>query len=321
MRRIYNWLPDRVDGRLRALAWIYLAAQILLVGTGGLVRLTDSGLGCPTWPQCTPGSFVNTPQMGIHGYIEFGNRVLGILLGLLAVVAFLFVIRMWKSRRDFFWLTLLAGIGIPAQAVLGGLSVLSKLNPYVVGLHFILSVVLVSICTVFVYRVYTQPGERRLAVATWYAIVTHVTSFFVAATIILGILTTGSGPHAGDAHSARNGLNPEILQHLHSFPAYAVFVLTLVLVFVPRRFIAGAPDADLRVRRFARYLLIVEFFQIAIGLIQANTGLPGILVGIHEMLAAILASAMVAVVLNLKTPVAVPQSVRASERTAGVVGR
>jgi cytochrome c oxidase assembly protein subunit 15 len=321
VRRIYNWLPDRVDGRLRALAWIYLAAQILLVGTGGLVRLTDSGLGCPTWPQCTPGSFVNTPQMGIHGYIEFGNRVLGILLGLLAVVAFLFVIRMWKSRRDFFWLTLLAGIGIPAQAVLGGLSVLTKLNPYVVGLHFILSVVLVAICTVFVYRVYTRPGERRLAVARWYAIVTHVTSFFVAVTIILGILTTGSGPHAGDAHSARNGLNPEILQHLHSFPAYAVFVLTLVLVFVPRRLIAAAPDADLRVRRFAVYLLIVEFFQIAIGLIQANTGLPGILVGIHEMLAAILASAMVAVVLNLKTPVASPLSVRESDRTAGAVGR
>jgi heme a synthase len=321
VRRIYNWLPDHVDGRLRALAWIYLAAQILLVGTGGLVRLTDSGLGCPTWPQCTPGSFVNTPQMGIHGYIEFGNRVLGILLGLLAVVAFLFVIRMWKSRRDFFWLTLLAGIGIPAQAVLGGLSVLTKLNPYVVGLHFILSVVLVSICTVFVYRVYTQPGERRLAVARWYAIVTHVTSFFVAVTIILGILTTGSGPHAGDAHSARNGFNPEILQHLHSFPAYAVFVLTLVLVFVPRRLIAAGPDADLRVRRFAVYLLIVEFFQIAIGLIQANTGLPGILVGIHEMLAAILASAMVAVVLNLKTPVASPLSVRESDRTAGAVGR
>lgn len=321
MRRIYNWLPNRVDGRLRALAWIYLAAQILLVGTGGLVRLTDSGLGCPTWPQCTPGSFVNTPQMGIHGYIEFGNRVLGILLGLLAVVAFLFVIRMWKSRRDFFWLTLLAGIGIPAQAVLGGLSVLTKLNPYVVGLHFILSVVLVSICTVFVYRVYTRPGERRLAVARWYAIVTHVTSFFVAVTIILGILTTGSGPHAGNAHSARNGLNPEILQHLHSIPAYSVFVLTLVLVFVPHRYIAAAPGADLRVRRFAVYLLIVEFFQIAIGLIQANTGLPGILVGIHEMLAAILASAMVAVVLNLKTPVASPLSVRESDRTAGAVGR
>jgi cytochrome c oxidase assembly protein subunit 15 len=313
VKRLYNWLPDRVDGRLRVLAWIYLAAQVLLVGTGGLVRLTDSGLGCPTWPECTAGSFVNTPRMGIHGYIEFGNRVLGVLLGILAIVAFLYVMRLWKTRRDFFWLTLLAGIGIPAQAVIGGLSVLTKLNPYVVGLHFVLSIVLVVICTLFVYRVYTAPGERERVVSRWYAVIAHVTSFFVAVTIVLGILTTGSGPHAGNAASARNGLNPGLLQHLHSIPAYTVFALTLVLVLTPVRF------SDARVRRFAVYLLCVEFVQIAVGLIQANTGLPGILVGIHEMLAAILASAMVAVVMHLKRPTAVPKASAVAPDSAGVV--
>lgn len=313
MKRLYYWLPDRVDGRLRVLAWIYLAAQVLLVGTGGLVRLTDSGLGCPTWPECTAGSFVSTPRMGIHGYIEFGNRVLGVFLGILAIVAFLYIMRLWKPRRDLFWLTLLAGIGIPAQAVLGGLSVLTKLNPYVVGLHFVLSIVLVVICTLFVYRVYTPPGARHLVVSRWYAVVAHVTSFFVAVTILLGILTTGSGPHAGNAASARNGLNPGLLQHLHSFPAYAVFALTLVLVLTPVRF------SDARSRTFALYLLCVEFVQIVVGITQANTGLPGVLVGIHEMLAAILASAMVAVVMHLKRPEVVVDASVAEPESSGVV--
>src|SRR5665213_2760498 len=103
MKRIAEWLPDRVDTRLKVIAWVYLIAQIVLVGTGGLVRLTDSGLGCPTWPRCTAGSFVNTPAMGIHGFIEFGNRVLGVLIGLLAIVAFIAILRLRKERRDLFW--------------------------------------------------------------------------------------------------------------------------------------------------------------------------------------------------------------------------
>ncbi|MDQ1575476.1 MAG: heme a synthase, partial [Microbacteriaceae bacterium] len=268
MNRIYNWLPDRVDIRLRVIAWAYLVAQVLLVGTGGLVRLTSSGLGCPTWPECSPTSFVNTPELGIHGVIEFGNRVLGAVIGILAIIAFIAILRLRKARRDLFWLTLLAGLGIPAQAVIGGISVLTKLNPYVVGLHFIVSAVLVALCTVFVYRIYTDPTPRSLVVPRWFAIVTHITSFFVAITIVFGILTTGSGPHAGDANSPRNGLDPVVLQHVHSWPAYATFLLTIVLV------IASIRLRLLPVRRYAVLLLAIEFVQIGVGLIQANTGLP-----------------------------------------------
>ncbi|ASD22176.1 heme A synthase [Cryobacterium sp. LW097] len=296
MNRIIEWLPTQVDRRLRVLGWVYLAAQIFLVGTGGLVRLTSSGLGCPTWPKCTADSIVNTPEMGIHGVIEFGNRLLGVLLGLVAIAAFVAVLRMRRSRPDLFRLTLLAGLGIPAQAVIGGISVLTQLNPYVVGLHFVISVGLVGLCTAFVYRLYTTPGPRERVIPLGFLIVTHLTSFAVAVTIAVGILTTGSGPHAGDADAPRNGLDSELLQHVHSWPAYVTVALTVVLV-------VWAVTRRLPVRRWVVLLLAVEIAQTAVGLIQANLGLPAILVGIHMVLACVLASAMTAVVLNLKQPV------------------
>ena len=298
MKRIIAWLPTRVAAPLRVIAWVYLVGQIVLVGTGGAVRLTSSGLGCPTWPQCTDASLVNTPEMGIRGVIEFGNRVLSALLAVVAVVAFLMVVRMYRSRRDLFWLALWAGLAIPAQAVLGGISVLTGLNPYVVGLHFVVSIALVAVCTAFLVRVYAVPGFRVRAVPGWFAGIAHLTSGFVALTVLMGILTTGSGPHAGDSGAKRNGLNPEILQHVHAVPAYVTFALTLVLVVGSFR-LRTTP-----VHRYALWLLAVEVAQIAVGLIQANTGLPGVLVGIHMVLAATLAAVMTAVVLALKAPVA-----------------
>ena len=110
MKRIIAWLPDRVDGRTRLVAWIYLGAQIMLVATGGAVRLTSSGLGCPTWPKCTDDSLVNTPEMGVHGFIEFGNRLLGGVLAILAIIAFLQVVKLYRRRADLFRLALVAGL-------------------------------------------------------------------------------------------------------------------------------------------------------------------------------------------------------------------
>jgi len=299
VKRISEWLPTSVDRRVRVIAWVYLAAQILLVGTGGLVRLTGSGLGCPTWPKCTDGSLVNTPEMGIHGVIEFGNRMLGVVLGLVAVLAFLAVVRLRRERPDLFRLALFAGLGIPAQAVIGGISVLTQLDPTVVGLHFVLSAVLVALCTAFVYRVYTGNGERTTVVPRWYAILAHVTSAVVAITIIVGILTTGSGPHAGDENAPRNGLDSEFLQHVHSWPAYLTVALTIALVI-------GAWRLGRSLRTWTLALLAVEAAQVVVGLVQANTGLPAGLVGIHMVLSCVLAAAMTAVVLHLKEPVRLP---------------
>ena len=294
MKRIIAWLPDRVDRRTRVVAWIYLAAQIMLVTTGGAVRLTSSGLGCPTWPKCTADSLVNTPEMGIHGVIEFGNRMLGGVLAVLAILAFLSVVRLLRSRADLFWLSFAAGLGVPFQAVLGGITVLTGLSWWVVGMHFIASMILVVLTTVFLVRVYAVPGPRVRAVPGWYAATAYVTSVVVAVTIVFGIVTTGSGPHAGDAKTPRNGLNPEIIEHVHAIPAYLTFALTLVLVLGAWR-IRSTP-----VHRFTLLLLAVELVQIAVGLIQSNTGLPGVLVGLHMTLAATLAAVMTAVVLSLK---------------------
>jgi cytochrome c oxidase assembly protein subunit 15 len=298
MNRFIAWLPDRVDRRTRVVAWIYLAAQIMLVATGGAVRLTSSGLGCPTWPKCTDDSLVNTPEMGIHGVIEFGNRLLGGVLAILAIIAFLQVVKLYRTRRDLFLLTLIAGLGVPFQAVLGGITVLTGLTWWVVGLHFVASIVLVTLTTSYLIRVYAVPGPRVRAVPLWYAIVAHVSSLAVAVTILVGIVTTGAGPHAGDIDTPRSGLNPEVLQHVHAIPAYVTFALTLVLVLGSFRY-RGTP-----VHRYALYLLAVEVLQIAVGLIQANTGLPGVLVGVHMTLAAALAAVMTAVILSLKAPVA-----------------
>ncbi|MFF2773004.1 heme A synthase [Streptomyces bacillaris] len=199
----------------------------------------------------------------------------------------------FPSRRDLFWLAFAAGLGVPFQAVLGGITVLIKLTWWVVGLHFVTSIVLVALTTVFLVRVYAVPGPRVRAVPGWYAVTAYITSVVVAVTIVLGIVTTGTGPHAGDPATPRTGLNPEIIEHVHAIPAYLTFALTLVLVVGAWR-LRGTP-----VRRFALLLLAVELVQITVGLIQSNTGLPGILVGIHMTLAATLAAVMTAVVMSL----------------------
>ncbi|MCU1403734.1 MAG: heme synthase [Glaciihabitans sp.] len=292
--RIWQWLPSEVDRRVRVIAWLSLIFQVALIGTGGAVRLTASGLGCPTWPRCTVDSFVTTQEMGFHGVIEFGNRLLTFVLAFIAIAAFLAVIRMRARRRDLFVLTLLQGLSIPAQAVLGGITVLTGLNPYIVGAHFVVSIVLVALTTMLVYRVYRGRRGTLKLTPGWFLGLTHITSFFVGVTVLLGILTTGSGPHAGDIETPRNGLNSELMQHLHSWPAYATFALTIALVVAT--FTSAATNG--RVRRFALTLFFVEIVQIAVGLVQARLGLPEILVGIHMVLAALLVSAMTALVLS-----------------------
>lgn len=294
-----NWFPTTVDRKVRIAAWTTFVVQILIVVTGGAVRLTASGLGCPTWPTCTEDSLVNTPEMGIHGIIEFGNRLLTFLLVIVAIVTFALVFRMRKNRRDFFWLTLLIGLGIPAQAVIGGISVLMQLNPYVVGLHFIVSIAMIVLSTVLVFRVYNgnaprtwilTPSGLSLPRIVWLAAV------FQIATIILGILTTGSGPHAGDADAPRNGLDGGILQSLHSYPAYVAVGLTLLAIAMASR------ARQLAERNALLILLAVNVAQIVVGIVQSRTGLPPLLVGIHMLLACLVAAGTTNALLNLRKP-------------------
>lgn len=294
--RFWRWLPDHVDRRVRFLAWLSLVWQVILVATGGAVRLTGSGLGCPTWPKCTAGSLVNTPEMGIHGFIEFGNRTLTGALTLVVIAMFLGVIRMRRSRPELFWLAFWLGMSIPAQAVIGGITVLVKLNPWIVGVHFVVSLVLVAVTAVLLVRVYTTPGRRVAAVPGWFAVTGWALAVFVGITAVMGILTTGAGPHPGDTGTPRNGLDLDWLERLHALPGYITAGLTLLLVGASIGLAVG------RVRRYLFALAGVIVVQIGVGLLQVNIGLPAWLVAIHMVLASALIALAVAVVMNLTRP-------------------
>lgn len=299
--RFWAWLPDHVDRRVRVAAWLSFLAEVLIIGTGGAVRLTGSGLGCPTWPTCTAESLVNTPEMGIHGLIEFGNRTLTGLVGILALLVLVFVLKMRRERRDLFVLSLVVLLGIIAQALVGGITVLTGLNPFIVGFHYVASVILVAVCAAFLVLMRTPGGPRVRVVTKVHAIWVHATTAVLAVTIFFGILTTGAGPHSGDADAGRNGFNAEILEHVHAWPSYALFAMTLVLLGFAYRRRREIP----RVVAWTQAVLGVEVLQIAVGLFQARNGLPPLAVGIHMVLASLLAAAMTALVLNLKQPVSV----------------
>jgi len=294
VNRLWQWLPTTVDRRVRVIAWASLVSQTLIVGTGGAVRLTGSGLGCPTWPRCTEDSFIATPEMGIHGIVEFGNRLLTFVLIIIAILAFLFVVRMRRDRPELLRLSVALGLGIPAQAVIGGITVLTDLNPWVVGFHFIVSAVLVALATVLVYRVYRGPTAGTLRVSTQTRLLALATAVGAWITVLVGIVVTGSGPHAGDGGAARNGLDPELMQHFHSWPAYVTFGLSILL------FAAAVRTGLVPLQRASAALLAVELVQIAVGIAQARLGLPEILVGVHMVLACVLVAVVTLVLLTLR---------------------
>jgi len=288
--RLAARLPRTVDTRVRRLAVASLVGQTMLVVTGGAVRLTASGLGCPTWPRCTDTSLVNTPEMGIHGFIEFGNRLLTFALAAVAVLMLVYLWNLRKERRDLFLLALGLLASIPAQAVIGGITVLTNLNPWVVGLHFLVSMALVVIATLLVNRAFGRTG--RLATLALPAVpgvlrpVSAAVALFSALSVILGVVVTGAGPHAGDADAPRNGLDWDLFSHIHAVPAYLITAGTLfalVLVLVHR--ITGP------YRTAALMLLAVTLLQAVIGFTQYYNGIPALLVGAHMLGAALLMGA------------------------------
>jgi len=290
VRWLTDRLPDSIDARVRAAAWASLLVQIGIVGTGGAVRLTGSGLGCPTWPRCTADTYVVRPEQGMHGLIEFGNRMLTFVLAAVAVVAVLAVLKLRRQRPDLFRLSMVLAAGIPAQAALGGLTVLTGLNPWLVGAHFVVSAALVSVATAFVFRTSSADGwvsqaPRPLVALAW------GTATSVVVAVLLGVVTTGAGPHAGDAATPRNGLDLEVLQHLHSYPGYLMLVLTMGLTIGTLR-----PGFE-RLRPLVLGLLVAELVQIGVGISQARLGVPPMLVGLHMLLACAVVSLVTACLL------------------------
>lgn len=269
------------ESGLRVLAWASLISEIIIVVTGGAVRLTASGLGCPTWPNCTPESLVTVPEMGIHGVIEFTNRLLTFVLLLVAALFFIASIKV-RGKRKLLSTSIALIVGIALQAVVGGISVLTKLNPWVVGLHFVISGVMIAVASLQMWRVYSPAITVSVRQER---VLSALLAIFTTAAILIGIVVTGSGPHAGDYKAPRNGLDSEAWQHFHSYPAYVSLILAVWLLFLIRR-----RDVDGYASRFMFWTLFSLITQAVVGVAQANAGLPVWMVLVHMLLASCLCS-------------------------------
>jgi heme a synthase len=271
---------------LRAWAIVSLVMNIAIVVTGGLVRLTGSGLGCPAWPRCTEGSYVSHPELGIHGAIEFGNRLFTLVLATAAALTFISAMlyrEEGRPRPDLRWLAAGLALGIPLQGVIGGITVLTQLNPYVVGLHLLLSMVLISLAVWLVRKTWHVARTRAsgLSVA-----ITRVTFVLMWLAIWLGTLVTGSGPHAGDENAPRNGLDAMLLTRLHTSVVYATVAISVVCFWLLRS-------------RATVLLLLAELLQAGIGIAQYQLGLPIWLVALHLLGASLAMAATTNLLLSV----------------------
>ncbi|WP_405642723.1 COX15/CtaA family protein [Streptomyces sp. NBC_00019] len=289
-----RWTPDPRTVQRAALA--ALVMSVVIVVTGGAVRLTGSGLGCPTWPKCTDDSLTTTSAMGVHGVIEFGNRMLTYVLCAAVGWAIIAARSEKPYRRSLtrlgwaqFWVVM-------GNAILGGIVVLVGLNPYTVAAHFLLSTALIAVATVMWQRTREGDGESRPLVGKS---VQQLVWFLVAASVLLiavGTVVTGSGPHAGDSSEVeRMPLDWETVSKLHAVLAWIVVTLTFALWFVLK-----AVDAPKGPLHRTRDLFLVLLAQGVIGYVQYFTDLPEILVGLHMFGSCLVWIAVLRVLLALR---------------------
>ena len=253
--------------------YLLLILQAGLVVTGGAVRITGSGLGCPTWPECTPGSYVpvaGQAEGAFHAWIEFGNRLLTFVLFFAAIAAIIYAIR--RARKDLLGRAALQLLGILGQGVLGGITVLTDLNPLAVASHFILSIFLIAGAASMVERgrtplVSIRPTEMKLrALVTAQVAITFVV-------IVLGTLVTGSGPHAGDWQAPRLDIDSRAISWLHADAVIALLGVTLALFVLS--------DLSPINKKRIKYLFVAILIQGLIGYVQYVLGLPELLVAAH----------------------------------------
>jgi cytochrome c oxidase assembly protein subunit 15 len=272
-----RWTPNPRTVQRAALAALVMA--VVIVVTGGAVRLTGSGLGCPTWPKCTDDSLTTTSAMGFHGVIEFGNRMLTYVL--CAAVGWAII----AARSQKPWRRGLTRLGwaqfwiVMSNAILGGIVVLVGLNPYTVAAHFLLSTALITVATLMWQRTREGDAEPRPLVGKS---VQQLVWFLVAAAVLLiavGTVVTGAGPHAGDSSEVdRMHVNWENVAKLHAVLAWIVVTLTFALWFVLKA--VDAPEGPLN---RTRDLFLVLLSQGVIGYVQYFTDLPEALVGLHML--------------------------------------
>lgn len=274
---------------LKAIFGALLFLQSLLIVTGGAVRLTGSGLGCPTWPTCTGNSYKPVPHQAqgqLHAWIEFGNRLIAWLIFIFAILALIGVIKYLKERSDFKKLRLLVIyqlLGFLAQVILGGITVLTKLNPISVSGHFLLSIPLVagaiSLRNRYLYKDYFQVGATTKLVKNIYLLA-------VMALLIVGTVVTGSGPLAGDVVAKRYHLDETVVARLHSYIAIMVLVLLFGLLISIRTHESAEVKKNSQPTIFVTIAIL--FAQGFVGYRQFALGLPELLVATHIFGAALL---------------------------------
>ena len=252
--------------------------QSALIVTGGSVRLTGSGLGCPTWPECTPGSYVpvaNQAEGQLHAWIEFGNRLLTFVLLICALAVVTFSVRVSKNAANKERVRSLAALqilGIFGQGMLGGVTVLTDLHPLTVAAHYLLSILLIAGAISLRYELIGTPIEKTTGLISFLIPIFVWLTFLV---LVAGTIVTGSGPHAGDEKAQRFGFDPQVVSWLHADLVIALIVLAVMLLLI-----AHQSGMSLLVRRIGIFLLIA-FSQGVIGYIQYFTGLPEALVAAH----------------------------------------
>ena len=263
-----------IQGRIFTLLLILQAA---LVVTGGAVRLTGSGLGCPTWPECTPGSYTPVPKQAegqLHAWIEFGNRLLTFLLLLVALIALVIAVRVSKSvvnKSAIRSLALGQVLGIFGQGILGGITVLTDLNPIPVAAHLLLSMLLISGAASLRFAIVGIQTQKSDTIQTT---LIRAQVFVTAGVLILGTIVTGSGPHAGDEKTKRFSFDSRTVSVLHADFVIILSVITII-VWLLNKNLKGV------IYRRNNILLLIIFLQGVIGYVQYFTGLPELLVGFH----------------------------------------
>ncbi len=265
-------ISDLASRVLVPLSGLLLFLQATLIVTGGAVRLTGSGLGCPTWPECTPGSYTPVAHQAepiLNVWIEFGNRLLGIVLGFVSLLVVIAVLKC--KRRDLRRIAFGQLLGVIAQGILGGITVRTDLHPNFVAPHFLISIILIPGAVSLYSRRRTPAVFVKSSPLTNQISLAHITTAFLA--IVLGTIVTGSGPHAGDAQAERLNLDIQTVSWLHADAVIILLGITFAFYV--------AQGTSERTKKTIKIFSALALVQGGIGYIQYFTGVPEILVGAH----------------------------------------
>ncbi|WP_283132870.1 COX15/CtaA family protein [Rhizohabitans arisaemae] len=283
---------------MRRIAFWSIVVNAGITVTGAVVRVSKSGLGCPTWPGCTADSYIpvaHPEHSPLNMAIEFGNRLLTFVVLAFAVAALIAALRLAPRRRTLVRLASLQPLGVAVQGLWGGLVVGTNLNPVTVQMHFVFSIALIAACVGLYVRAGEGDGPPRRIVHQDIRRLGHVLVIAVFGLLLAGTVVTGTGPHSGDERASRFDFDIETVARIHADFVWAVAGLTFALLFALH--VSNAPG---RARQAAFTLFLVELSQGVIGYVQYFTALPAFLAGLHVLGAVLVWIATLRVVYLLR---------------------